>query len=104
MRLLPPAATVTADRMAFDGADLLSMTADERRRLAGKDMAMIFQEPMSSLNPCFTVGFQIGEALKTHLGLNRAERDRRIVELLAEVGIPDPARRTRAFPHQLWAA
>ena len=101
MGLLPPAATVEADRMAFDGADLLSMTADERRRLAGKDMAMIFQEPMSSLNPCFTVGFQIGEALKTHLSLNRAERDRRIVELLAEVGIPDPARRTRAFPHQL---
>ena len=62
---------------------------------------MIFQEPMSSLNPCFTVGFQIGETLKTHLGLNRAERDRRIVELLAEVGIPDPARRARAYPHQL---
>jgi dipeptide transport system ATP-binding protein len=101
MGLLPPTATVTADRMAFDGADLLSMTADERRRLAGKDMAMIFQEPMSSLNPCFTVGFQIGESLKTHLSLGRAERDRRIVELLAEVGIPDPARRTRAFPHQL---
>ncbi|MBV9909150.1 MAG: ABC transporter ATP-binding protein, partial [Hyphomicrobiales bacterium] len=65
MGLLPPTATVSADRMAFDGADLLSMTADERRRIAGKDMAMIFQEPMSSLNPCFTVGFQIGETLKT---------------------------------------
>jgi dipeptide transport system ATP-binding protein len=101
MGLLPPSATIVADRMAFDGADLLSMTAPERRRLAGKDMAMIFQEPMSSLNPCFTVGFQIGEALKTHLGLNRSERDRRIVELLAEVGIPDPARRALAFPHQL---
>ena len=62
---------------------------------------MIFQEPMSSLNPCFTVGFQIGEALKTHLDLKRAERDRRIVELLAEVGIPDPERRARAYPHQL---
>ena len=101
MGLLPPTATVEADRMTFDGADLLSMTADERRRLAGKDMAMIFQEPMSSLNPCFTVGFQIGESLKTHLSLGHAERDRRIVELLAEVGIPDPARRARAFPHQL---
>jgi oligopeptide/dipeptide ABC transporter ATP-binding protein len=87
--------------MAFDGADLLSMTANQRRQLAGKDIAMIFQEPMSSLNPCFTVGFQIGEALKTHLSLKRAERDRRIVELLAEVGIPDPERRTRAYPHQL---
>ena len=101
MGLLPPTATVTADRMAFDGADLLSMSASERRRIAGKDMAMIFQEPMSSLNPCFNVGFQIGETLKTHLDLKRAERDRRIVELLAEVGIPDPERRARAYPHQL---
>src|SRR5579863_3826673 len=101
MGLLPPAARVSADRMAFNGADLLSMTAEQRRRIAGKDLAMIFQEPMSSLNPCFTVGFQIGEALKTHLDLTRAERGRRIVELLAEVGIPDPARRASAFPHQL---
>ncbi|MBV8441807.1 MAG: ABC transporter ATP-binding protein [Hyphomicrobiales bacterium] len=101
MGLLPPTATVVADRMAFDAADLLSMTNKERRRIAGKDMAMIFQEPMSSLNPCFTVGFQIGEALKTHLGLGAAERKKRVIELLAEVGIPDPARRARAFPHQL---
>ena len=101
MGLLPPAAIVVADRLAFAGADLLSMSAAERRRIAGKDMAMIFQEPMSSLNPCFTVGFQIGETLKAHLGLNRAERGKRIVELLAEVGIPDPQRRTSAFPHQL---
>jgi dipeptide transport system ATP-binding protein len=101
MGLLPPTATVSADRLAFDGADLLSMSANERRRIAGKDVAMIFQEPMSSLNPCFTVGFQIGEALKTHLDLKRAERDRRVVELLAEVGIPDPERRARAYPHQL---
>src|SRR6202046_4224166 len=63
-------------------------------------MAMIFQEPMSSLNPCFTVGFQIGETLKTHLDLNRAERDRRIVELLTEVGFPAPARRPPAYPPQ----
>ena len=62
---------------------------------------MIFQEPMSSLNPCFTVGFQIGESLKTHLGLDRRARETRVVELLAEVGIPDPARRARAYPHQL---
>ena len=101
MGLLPATATVSADRMAFDGADLLSMSANERRRIAGKDMAMIFQEPMSSLNPCFTVGFQIGETLKAHLDLKRAERERRIVELLAEVGIPDPERRARAYPHQL---
>ncbi len=101
MGLLPPAATVSADRMVFEGVDLLTLSAEERRRLAGKDMAMIFQEPMSSLNPCFTVGFQIGEALKVHLGLKRAEREKRVVELLAEVGVPDPARRARAWPHQL---
>jgi dipeptide transport system ATP-binding protein len=101
MGLLPPTATVSAGRLAFDGVDLLSMTPNERRRIAGKDMAMIFQEPMSSLNPCFTVGFQIGEVLDTHLGLKRAERDQRIVELLTEVGISDPERRARAYPHQL---
>ena len=101
MSLLPPTATVSAGRMAFDGVDLLAMTGDERRRIAGKDMAMIFQEPMSSLNPCFTVGFQIGEALKTHLKLKRAERDKRIIELLAEVGIPDAEHRRHAYPHQL---
>jgi dipeptide transport system ATP-binding protein len=64
-------------------------------------MAMIFQEPMSSLNPCFTVGFQIGETLKAHLGLTRAERRERSVALLEAVGIPDPERRLAAFPHQL---
>src|SRR5271166_3674840 len=101
MGLLPPTATVTADRMAFDGVDLMAASRTERRKLAGKDLAMIFQEPMSSLNPCFTVGFQIGEALKAHLGLDRKAREARIVKLLAEVGIPDPARRARAFPHQL---
>ena len=101
MGLLPPTATVSADRMAFDGVDLLSMSTDQRRLIAGKNMAMIFQEPMSSLNPCFNVGFQIGETLKAHLNLKRAEREKRIVELLAEVGIPDPERRRHAYPHQL---
>ena len=101
MGLLPFTAKVEADVMRFDGADLLTMTAKDRRRIAGKDIAMIFQEPMSSLNPCFTVGFQIGESLKAHLGLDRKARATRIVELLKEVGIPDPERRVRAFPHQL---
>src|SRR5580704_9195491 len=101
MGLLPFTASVQADVMTFDGADLLNMSARERRRIAGKDIAMIFQEPMSSLNPCFTVGFQIAETLRTHLGLDRAARGKRVVELLEEVGIPDPRRRARAFPHQL---
>ncbi|MBG6081052.1 dipeptide transport system ATP-binding protein [Rubrivivax gelatinosus] len=101
MGLLPWTATVTADRMAFDGQDLRTLGARQRRALVGRDVAMVFQEPMSSLNPCFTVGWQVGEALATHLGLDRAARKRRVVELLEQVGIPDAARRATAFPHQL---
>ncbi|MBL8670009.1 MAG: ATP-binding cassette domain-containing protein [Alphaproteobacteria bacterium] len=92
---------VSADRLHFAGTDLLRLSPRQRRRLVGKDMAMIFQEPMSSLNPCFTVGFQIMEALAVHEGLGRAERRRRAVELLAQVGIPAPETRLDAFPHQL---
>jgi dipeptide transport system ATP-binding protein len=101
MGLLPWTATVTAERMAFAGQDLLALSARQRRALVGKDVAMVFQEPMSSLNPCFTVGWQIGEALSTHLGLDRTARKRRVIELLEMVGIPDPVRRASAFPHQL---
>ena len=101
MGLLPWTATVTAGKLAFGGRDLLGLSPRERRRIIGKDLAMIFQEPMSSLNPCFTVGYQIGEALKTHLDLNRDERRRRTIDLLSAVGISDGERRLRAFPHQL---
>jgi dipeptide transport system ATP-binding protein len=101
MGLLPKTARVSADRLTFEGENLLGITPAQRRRLVGKDIAMIFQEPMSSLNPCFTVGFQIGEALKTHLGLGRAERRARSIELLEAVGIPSPESRLAAFPHQL---
>jgi len=101
MGLLPWTAKVTADTMQFDGADLLGLSPGARRRIVGKDMAMIFQEPMTSLNPCFTVGFQIKEALKTHLGLSAKDRQIRAVELLDQVGIPEPEQRLKAFPHQL---
>jgi dipeptide transport system ATP-binding protein len=101
MGLLPWTAKISAERLAFDGKDLLAMPLRERRRMMGRDIAMIFQEPMSSLNPCFTVGFQINEALKAHLDLDRAARRVRAIELLAAVGIGDPERRLRAFPHQL---
>lgn len=101
MGLLPPTAHVTADRLAFDGIDLQHITPHQRRQIVGKQMAMIFQEPMSSLNPCFTVGFQIGETLATHMGLGRAARKARTIELLDQVGIPEPEKRLNAFPHQL---
>ncbi|HSR71782.1 MAG TPA: ABC transporter ATP-binding protein [Kiloniellales bacterium] len=101
MGLLPWTATVTADRLSFAGRDMLHLPPAERRRLVGKDLAMIFQEPMTSLNPCFTVGFQIMESIKTHLGGSRAERRRRALELLDQVGIPDPESRLGNFPHQL---
>jgi len=92
---------VRADTLAFDGRDLLNVSARERRRIVDKDIAMIFQEPMTSLNPCFTVGFQIMEQLRVHEGLDRRRRRDRAVELLEQVGIPDAASRLSAFPHQL---
>lgn len=101
MGLLPWTATVTADEMTFDGHDLLTISNRERRRVVGKDLAMIFQEPMSSLNPCFTVGWQIKETLRVHLKLGRKACHARAVELFEQVGIPDPERRLSAFPHQM---
>ncbi|SEL54173.1 dipeptide transport system ATP-binding protein [Roseivivax marinus] len=101
MGLLPWTATITADLMAFNGHDLRGMTAKQRRRIIGRDMSMIFQEPMSSLNPCFTVGFQIRESLKKHTDLDRKGRQERAVELMKLVGIPAPEKRLGAFPHQL---
>ena len=101
MGLLPWTATVTANKMLFEGRDLLGLKPRQRRKIIGKDISMIFQEPMSSLNPCFTVGFQLTEALKLHLNMDRATRRARAVELLEAVGIPAPEKRLSAFPHQL---
>jgi dipeptide transport system ATP-binding protein len=101
MGLLPWTAKVTADKLSFDGKPLLGLSRRERRKIIGKDIAMIFQEPATSLNPCFTVGFQLTEALKTHLDMDKAARRARAIELLAAVGIPAPEQRLSAFPHQL---
>jgi len=101
MGLLPWTATVTADRMLFEGEDMLSMSKKQRRGVIGNDITMIFQEPMSSLNPCFTVGFQLKEAIKSHLKLSRKQRHQRAIEILELVGIPAPEKRLSAFPHQL---
>ncbi|MGX5802140.1 ABC transporter ATP-binding protein [Bradyrhizobium sp. Arg314] len=101
MGLLPWTARVTADRMDFAGRDLLKLGSAERRKIVGKDMSMIFQEPMASLNPCFTIGFQIEEVLRFHMGMDKAQRRARAIELLKQVGIPEPAERLNSFPHQM---
>ena len=101
MGLLPPSATVTADRMMFDGHDMLTLSRAEKRKIVGKDIAMIFQEPIASLNPCFTVGFQLEEVLRFHLGMNKSQRRARAADLLTQVGITRPAERLRSFPHQM---
>jgi dipeptide transport system ATP-binding protein len=101
MGLLPWTARVRADRLAFDGRDLTRLSRAARRQIRGKDMAMIFQEPMTSLNPCFTVGFQLIEAIRAHEDASRTEARERAIALLDQVGIPSPESRLRAYPHQL---
>ncbi len=101
MGLLPDTATVTADRLRFADEDLARLAPRRRRKVIGRDLSMIFQDPIASLNPCFTVGFQIGEALKAHLDLDRQARRERSIALLRDVGISEPERRLSAFPHQL---
>lgn len=101
MGLLPKTATISADKMTFEGKDIQNLSERERRELIGKDISMIFQEPIASLNPCFTVGFQIDEMLKAHTNLSGRERQARSVELFELVGIPDPAKKLKSYPHQL---
>ncbi|MFA3129511.1 ABC transporter ATP-binding protein [Acinetobacter pittii] len=88
-------------KIIFEGKDLLSLSRTEMRKICGKDIAMIFQEPMSSLNPVFTVGNQIAEVLCLHMGLNRKQARQRVLELLKEVGIPSPETKIDAYPNQL---
>ena len=92
---------VSAKGLEFEGKDLLSLPPKEKRELVGADIAMIFQDPMTSLNPAYTVGFQIMEAIKAHQGGSKKERHERTLELLRLVGIPDPESRIDVYPHQL---
>ncbi len=101
MGLIDAPGHVAADALRFDGRDLLGISPRGRRRLVGRDMAMVFQEPMSSLNPCYPVGWQIGESLRAHHAVPRAQTRARTVELLDQVGIPAPETRLGSFPHQL---
>lgn len=100
MGLLPKTARVTADKIEFDGRDFLTISEQDRRDIIGKDMAMIFQEPMTSLNPSLKIGYQLSEALKHHLDLDKQQQKHRVLELLSAVGIPDPESRLNAYPHQ----
>jgi peptide/nickel transport system ATP-binding protein len=102
VRLLPENAIVGAtSRVEFGGRNLLAEPIERLRALRGKDISVVFQEPMSSLNPVFTVGDQVAEVLRLHLGLSRQQATERVVELLNEVGIPEPRARLNAYPHEL---
>ena len=102
LRLIPdPPGRVTGGEILFDGRDLLSLSGEDIRQVRGADIGMIFQEPMTSLNPVLTIGRQITETIEQHRGIDRPAAQRRAVELLAMVGIADPARRLKHYPHQL---
>ncbi|MBV9734888.1 MAG: ABC transporter ATP-binding protein [Acidisphaera sp.] len=101
LRLIAEPPGRIAGRIAFQGRDLLALAEPEMRKLRGNDISMIFQEPMTSLNPVLTVGRQIGESLRLHQGLSTRQAEQRAIEILAMVGIPAPARRVREYPHQL---
>ena len=102
MRLIPdPPGSIDSGEIIFDGGDLLSYSDRDMRAVRGNRISMIFQEPISSLNPVFTVGNQIGEALKTHTKLSNSEIKERVIELLNLVGIPAPERRMNNYPHEM---
>ncbi|MFZ1341119.1 MAG: ABC transporter ATP-binding protein [Paracoccaceae bacterium] len=101
MDLLPDTATITADEMTYDGQDIRNITGAQRRQLIGREITMIFQEPVASLNPSFTVGFQIEEVLRINLGMSRRAAHDRALELFQSVGISEPEEKLRAYPHQL---
>ena len=101
LRLIAEPPGKIAGRVTFDGRDLLSLSEPEMRQIRGNAVSMIFQEPMTSLNPVLTVGKQIGETVQLHQGMNSADAERKAVEMLTLVGIPAPARRVKEYPHQL---
>jgi peptide/nickel transport system ATP-binding protein len=101
MRLVPSSGRIVGGTIAFAGRDLLTLSERDMRRLRGAEIAMIFQEPMTALNPVVAVGDQVAEALRLHRALGRREAWTRSVALLGEVGIPEPERRARSYPHEL---
>jgi peptide/nickel transport system ATP-binding protein/oligopeptide transport system ATP-binding protein len=98
--LLPPDAKVTSGSVVFDGTDLTRLPPSRLNKIRGRRIAMIFQEPMSALNPVMRVGNQIAEGPRVHLGMSRAQSVERAIDLMRRVGIPEPERRFRAYPHE----
>jgi oligopeptide/dipeptide ABC transporter ATP-binding protein len=98
--VLPSEAKITSGQVILDGTDLVPLPSSSLNRIRGPKLAMIFQEPMSALNPVMRVGRQIAEGPQVHLGLSRAKAAERAVELMRRVGIPDPERRFRSYPHE----
>ncbi len=101
MRLVAPPGKIVSGEILFDGKDLLKLSDAEMREMRGDDIAMIFQDPMTSLNPVFTVGEQIAEALRLHRKMSRNQARQATIDAMREVAIPDPARRVNDYPHQL---
>ena len=101
MRLVAPPGKIVSGEILFDGKDLLKLSDSEMRQIRGDDIAMIFQDPMTSLNPVYTVGEQIAEALRLHRKMSRKEARQATIEAMREVAIPDPSRRINDYPHQL---
>jgi oligopeptide/dipeptide ABC transporter ATP-binding protein len=101
MRLIPtPPGEIVSGRVLFNGQDIYKKSDAEMRAIRGSEVAMVFQEPMSALNPVFTVGSQISDALRTNMGMNKAEANERVVELLQLVGIPSPGSRLDSYVHE----
>ncbi len=101
MRLVAPPGKIVGGQILFDGRELLKLTNAEMREVRGNDIAMIFQDPMTSLNPVFTIGEQIAEALRLHRKLSRADARKAAIDAMREVSIPDPELRANDYPHQL---
>jgi len=101
MRLIAPPGKIVGGEILFDGKDLLKFSDSEMRQMRGDDIAMIFQDPMTSLNPVYTVGEQIAEALRLHRKLSHKQARQAAIEAMREVAIPDPGRRASDYPHQL---
>ena len=101
MGLLSPRTSRIDGEVVLAGQPLHKLSAKARRRLSGREMAMVFQDPLASLNPVMTIGYQLDESLRLHTGLSRAQRQEKVLNLLEQVGIPDPARCIRSWPHEL---